>query len=355
MSNSDDKPRDNYPRDERTGIFLYGRARKMDEGCGAVRASAMHEYTSSHGPHVPHRISLGGTLPLPDRDDSSALPFTLLIGRSGLGVSVSGLSQPTTYVWKNTENDEIHFIQEGELDFITAFGTIRARGGDFIFVSRAVGYRLRPVTTSTLRVIVDVPERVCLESELAAGTRDMGRHVIRPDTDTSSRDHGPTDLRMWSFDGVTRINTRGDPLAYTEILAREPPVRGINLSKIRDQATWDSVFPPTQFASTDSGAALLFKLNGSANDKSYHYDNADFDEVVFHSHGSDECSAVGEQSAIEWYPKGTTHRRRSEAVAGSEICWTWLLMSADTLRLTKVAQVIADPIKCKEASNEASK
>ena len=78
------------------------------------------------------------------------------------------------------------------------------------------------------------------------------------------------------------------------------------------------------------------------NDQSPHFDNADFDEIVFHFPDPDGHGDVDKTSALNWYPKGTTHRRVSEAVAGSEICWSWLLMSADTLRLTKVADMVAE-------------
>jgi len=103
--------------------------------------------------------------------------------RSGLAISASALARPTPYVFKNTECDELHFIQEGELDFVTAFGTLRAEPGDFVYVARSVGYRLQPVSRSTLRLIVEIPERLRLAPSQPFGTVDDQPESIGPLTD----------------------------------------------------------------------------------------------------------------------------------------------------------------------------
>ena len=99
---------------------------------------------------------------MPDREDPRSVVAPFLVGRSGLAISASALAHPMPYVMKNAEFDELHFIQEGEIDFVTAFGTLHAEPGDFVYVARSVGYRLSPVTTPTLRLVVEIPERLKL-------------------------------------------------------------------------------------------------------------------------------------------------------------------------------------------------
>jgi homogentisate 1,2-dioxygenase len=303
-----------------------------------LRPNSVHQYAEVSGPHAPHRVDLA-SLQLPDREDPRSVAVPFLVGRSGLAISASALARPTPFVLKNAECDELHFIQEGELDFVTAFGTLRAEPGDFVYVARSVGYRLEPVSTSTLRLIVEIPERLRLAPSQPFGIVDVARHVIRPDASKSSV-NGPTELWLKSFDGVTRYTMRGDPLAFAAVLGGPVPVWKLNLTHIAQQTTTSGVCPPAQFAETPTRRSLFFTLSSRVVGRPPHHDNADYDEVILYFRGPGAWGAIDTPGVLTWVPKGTTHWGATEEVP--EGYRAWLLECADTLRLTKAADRVAE-------------
>jgi hypothetical protein len=123
------------------GVAIHTREGFVGDVCAMLRPNSVHQYAEVSGPHAPHRVDLA-RLQLPDREDPSSIAAPFLVGRSGLAISASALARPTPFVLKNTECDELHFIQEGALDFVTAFGTLTA-------LSRSV--RLRFASSSKFR------------------------------------------------------------------------------------------------------------------------------------------------------------------------------------------------------------
>jgi len=320
------------------GVAIHTREGFVGDVCAMLRPNSVHQYAEVSGPHAPHRVDLA-RLQLPDREDPRSVAAPFLVGRSGLAISASALARPTPFVLKNAECDELHFIQEGEVDFVTAFGTLRAEPGDFVYVARSVGYRLEPVSTSTLRLIVEIPERLRLAPSQPFGIVDVARHVIRPDASKSSV-NGPTELWLKSFDGVTRYTMRGDPLAFAAVLGGPVPVWKLNLTHIAQQTTTSGVCPPAQFAETPTRRSLFFTLSSRVVGRPPHHDNADYDEVILYFRGPGAWGSIDTPGVLTWVPKGTTHWGATEEVP--EGYWAWLLECADTLRLTKAADCVAE-------------
>jgi homogentisate 1,2-dioxygenase len=312
------------------GVAIHTREGFVGDICAMLRPNSVHQYLDVKGPHAPHRVALS-KLPLPDREDPRAIMPPFLTGRSGLAISASALEQPTPYVIKNAEFDELHFIQDGEIDFVTAFGTLRAESGDFVYIARSVGFRVTPITASTLRLIVEIPERLKIATSQPFGIVDLARHVIHPDASKPSV-NGPKELWLKSFDGVTRYSMRGDPLAFTAALGGPLPVWKLNLTHIAQQTTTSGVCPPAQFAETPTRQSLFFTLSSRVVGRPPHHDNADYDEVILYFRGPGAWGSVNTPGVLTWVPKGTTHWGATEEVP--EGYWAWLLESADTLRLT---------------------
>lgn len=323
---------------EDVGVAIHTREGFVGDICAMLRPNSVHQYLEVIGPHAPHRVNLA-KLPLQDREDPKSVAAPFLVGRSGLAISASALARPMPYVFKNAECDELHFIQEGELDFVTAFGTLRAVPGDFVYLARSVGFRLVPVTASTLRLVVEIPERLRLASSQPFGIVDVARHVIRPDASRPSA-NGPTELRLKSFDGLTRYMMRGDPLAFAAALGGPVPVWKLNLTHIAQQTTTSGVCPPAQFAETPTRRSLFFTLSSRVVGRPPHHDNADYDEVILYFRGPGAWGSVNTPGVLTWVPKGATHWGATEEVP--EGYWAWLLECADTLRLTGAADGAAD-------------
>src|SRR5712692_477936 len=165
-------------------------------GDGTTLTCSFHppDYAAVEGPHAPHRLCVE-RLALPDRDDPSALPLTLMTARSGARVSVSGRAQPMPFVVSNVEADEVHFVQDGELAFLTDHGAVVAAPGDFVCIPRAVQYRVEPRQMPTLSVVVEIPGAVRLD--LPDPTRP---EVVRPTARPVPPAAGSTMLLVKSFD-----------------------------------------------------------------------------------------------------------------------------------------------------------
>jgi homogentisate 1,2-dioxygenase len=315
------------------GVAIHTREGFVGDICAMLRPNSVHQYLKVSGPHAPHRVDLS-KLPLQDREDPRALVAPFLAGRSGLTISASALAHPTPFVRKNAEFDELHFIQEGEIDFVTAFGTLHSEPGDFVYIARSVGFRLVPVTQSTLRLIVEIPERLKLAPSQPFGIVDFARHVIRPDASKPSA-NGPRELWLKSFDGVTRYTMRDDPLAFAASLGGPVPAWKLNLTHIAQQTTTSGVCPPAQFAETPTRHSLFFTLSSRVVGRPPHHDNADYDEVILYFRGPGAWGSVDTPGVLTWVPKGATHWGATEEVP--EGYWAWLLECADTLRLTEAA------------------
>jgi homogentisate 1,2-dioxygenase len=320
------------------GVAIHSREGFVGDVCAVLRPNSVHQYTQVSGAHAPHRVDLA-RLQLSDREDPRSVAEPFLRGRSGLAISASALSRPMPYVFKNAECDELHFVQEGEIEFVTAFGTLHAEPGDFVYVARSVGYRLEPVSTTSLRLIVEIPERLQLAASQPFGIVDVARHVIRPDASKASV-NGPTELWLKSFDGVTRYAMRGDPLAFTAVLGGPVPVWKLNLMHIAQQTTTSGVCPPAQFAETPTRRSLFFTLSSRVVGRPPHHDNADYDEVILYFRGPGAWGSINTPGVLTWVPKGTTHWGATEEVP--EGYWAWLLECADTLRLTETAHSAAE-------------
>ena len=74
------------------------------DGINVIRPHHVPDYLSVHGPHTPHRFTIG-EVSLPDRSDPEALPVPVLVGRSGVQLSVSGRERAMPFVVSNVEAD----------------------------------------------------------------------------------------------------------------------------------------------------------------------------------------------------------------------------------------------------------
>ena len=104
----------------------WGREGFGGTGVNVTRTHHSPDYVSVIGPHAPHRLNVGAVT-LPDREDADALPVSIESGRTGVQLSVSGRALPMPFVVSNVEADEVHFVQEGELEFRTAMARSQAR------------------------------------------------------------------------------------------------------------------------------------------------------------------------------------------------------------------------------------
>ena len=308
----------------------WGREGFAGTGVNVTRTHHSPDYISVTGPHAPHRLNVGAVA-LPDRADAEALPVPFLAGRTGVQLSVSGRAHAMPFVLSNVEADEVHFVQEGELEFRTAYGTLTGAPGDFVVIPRGIPYRVRALTGSSLSVIVETPGAVRFDPSPTFGSG-IRRAVISE----GEAEDLETVLLLKSFDGVTRYVKPTNPLA-TQALADGPsPVWKLNL---RDVPT-DENGPPVQFISSPGRDELFYNLSARRRRRPPIHNNVDYDELIYYFAGPGAWGGVAEPGTLTCVPKGVMHHGPSEDVP--EGYYAWMLESRCTLRLTQAGAAAAE-------------
>lgn len=307
----------------------WGREGFYGDGINVLRAQHVPDFVSVNGSHAPHRFNLAA-VELADRLDAGALPTPVMLSRTGAQLSVSGRERPMPFVISNVEADEVHFIQQGEVHFATAYGNITGDAGDFVFIPRAVPYRIEIEKGPTLALIVETPGA----AKFAAAPKfepQIQSAVIesRPAQSTE------TILLVKSFDGVTRYVKPYDPFAMVSVSGGNNPVWKINLKNI----PVNEAGHPRQFAASPNNDELFYTLSARRRRRPPMHYNADYDEMIFYFAGPGAYGAVKEPGTLTWVPKGVAHHGPTEDVA--EGYMAWMLESRPTLRLTEAGKKVA--------------
>ncbi|HEX6512222.1 MAG TPA: homogentisate 1,2-dioxygenase [Chloroflexota bacterium] len=297
-----------------------------------ARPNYTPDYLSVEGPHAPHRLTIAD-LKIDDRVDPRALPTTFATSRAGVRLSASAREEPMPFVVRNVEADELHFVQQGELEFMTAFGPIVARPGDFLCIPRAVSYRVTPLHTPTLSVMLESPQALHFDTPTPVGMVHLDRDLERPRIEMPTAPGGETELLLKCEDGVTRYLKPTDPLAAVALIAGQPPVWKLNLANVHPLSYGVAGGPPMQFLSAGRDRdLLLYTLSARPGPHPPIHHNADYDEIIYYYKGPGAWGAVDEPGTFTWVPKGVTHHGPDEDVAEGYLAW--LLESRATLRLT---------------------
>ena len=308
----------------------WGREGFAGTGVNVMRTHHSPDFLSVTGPHVPHRLNVGAVV-LQDREDTEALPVPIESGRTGVRLSVSGRAHPMPFVLSNVEADEVHFVQEGELEFRTAYGTVTGEPGDFVVIPRGVPYRVLPLTGPSLSVIVETPGALRFDPSPSFGAG-LRRAVLSED---EARDVETVWL-LKCFDGVTRYVKPTNPLATQSFADGPSPVWKLNLRDI----PVDPDGPPVQFIASPGRDELFYNLSARRRRRPPIHNNVDYDELIFYFEGPGAWGGVNEPGMLTCVPKGVIHHGPSEDVP--EGYYAWMLESRCTLRLTDAGAAAAE-------------
>lgn len=305
-----------------------------------IRPHYTPDYLSVEGPHAPHRLAIN-TLKLDDRSDPHALPTPFATTRGGERLSASGRSAPMPYVVRNVEADELHFIQDGELQFQTDFGFLNAGAGDFVCIPRAVAYRVTPLHTPTLSMIVESPGALKFDTPQPFGMINFDLDVQRAKIEVPSAPGGETTLVLKTLDGVTTFRKPHDPLAVVAHVGGQCPVWKLNLGKIAPATYLPGGGAPSHFlAGGRNKDVLVYTLSSRITARPPIHHNADYDEIIYYFAGPGAWGGVAEPGTFTWVPKGVTHHGPEEDVREGYL--SWLLETRGTLRLTPAGLAAAE-------------
>lgn len=324
---------------EDPNIELWSREGFLGTSVALARPHHSADYLRVEGPHAPRRLDIGKLL-VPDRDDPAALPLMIASTRSDVKISISARAAVMPYVIRNVEADEVHFVQEGEMEFQTDFGFLTASKGDFVIIPRSVAYRVRPLGRSTLVMIVESPGALRLDTPTPVGMINTEQDVSYPQFDRPAESAGETTLLLKCFDGITKFTKSEDPLALAGIAPGPKPVWRVNLAKIRPMTYFPDGGPPGQFLASPGNDLLFYTLSARPTGRPPIHHNADYDELVQFHAGPGSWGAIDTPGMIALVPKGVTHHGPSENVPEGYLAW--LLESRGTLRFTETALSVAE-------------
>lgn len=310
----------------------------------ALRADYTPTYTSVKGPHAPHRVNIFD-IATEDQNSADALPTPILVGRNGLQLSVSRRTMPTPFAQRNTEGDELHFVQSGSVRFITDFGAIEAGVLDFVHIPRAITYRVEPLSGDFAALILTSPDPLNFDTPAPFGMINFGKAVRKPTIDASLPD-GPKRLLVRTFDGATEFEMVHDPIRAMVQVGGKEPVWALNLRDIVPVSYGDRGGPPAQFLSTADTGVMSFTLSARPGPRPPVHVNADFDEIILFAEGPGAWGKISEAGTLTWVPKGVTHHGPVENVP--EGYQAWLIEVRQTMRLTPQGAAKAELIETSE-------
>jgi homogentisate 1,2-dioxygenase len=300
-----------------------------------TRPTYAPEYVSVEGPHAPRRALLE-RIATDDRDRPDALPTLVATSKAGIKLSVSRRRQAMSFVIRNVEADEIHFVQSGGARFETDVGVIEVGEGDFLCIPRSIAYRNAPTTDSFMSVIVESPSALRLAPPAPTGMINFARDVQYAELQQPAAAAGRTKLLLKTADEpYTTFIVPNDPLALGIRLTPEVPVWKLNLAKIQRLAYLPEGGPPGSFLTSQAGDLLMFNLSARPGGRPPVHINADFDEVICYVGGPGAWGGCSEPGTLTCVPKGVLHHGPSEDVAAGY--QAWLLETRATLRWTPEA------------------
>jgi homogentisate 1,2-dioxygenase len=315
---------------------LWSRDGFLGTNAIALRADYTPTYYSVSGPHAPRRIMLAD-VPAEDMDDPAALPTTIMAARNGLELAVSRRRAAMAFTLRNAEADELHFVQAGRVLFRTDFGDIEAGPLDFVFLPRAISYRVEPLDDELSVMILSSPEPLRFDTPAPFGMINFGMAVRRPAIAGERRELvGRNVLLIKSYDGITRFEMVNDPLQAMRQVGGANPIWALNLRDIVPVSYGDHGGPPAQFLSTADTAVMCYTLSARPGRRPPVHHNADYDELILYAAGPGAWGKVDRPGTLTWVPKAVTHHGPVENVP--EGYQAWLIEVRPTMRMTAVAQ-----------------
>lgn len=300
----------------------------------ALRADYTPTYRAVKGPHAPHRFNLFD-IETADMHSAEAMPTTVLSGRTGLELSVSRRRAATPFAMRNTEGDELHFVQSGAVRFVTDFGVIEAGLLDFVHIPRSITYRVEPLSNDLTTLILTSPDPLNFDTPAPFGMINFGKSVRKAVVDPELG-QGPTRLLVRSFDGITEFEMVHDPIRAMVQVGGQQPVWALNLRDVVPLSYGERGGPPAQFLSTANTGVMSFTLSARPGPRPPVHVNADYDEIILFAEGPGAWGGISEPGTLTWVPKGVTHHGPKEDVP--EGYQAWLIEVRETMRLTREAQ-----------------
>ena len=241
-----------------------------------------------------------------------------LFFNSDVIISVTVVSENMDYCYRNGTVDEVLYIQSGEGKFISNFGNLHVKSGDYVVIPRGVIWQMNPTDTVRMLVIesagpVETPnryrnrfgqllehspfcERDIQVPELQDPITNKKEYLVKVKTQKGIQEytyaHHPCDVIGWDgyyFPWSISIHDF-EPIVGS--IHQPPPVH--------------QTFQANGFVIC-SFVPRLFDFNPNAIPAPYPHSNVDSDEIIYYSRG-DFVSREGiKKESITLHPMGLPH------------------------------------------------
>ncbi|GAA3393027.1 homogentisate 1,2-dioxygenase [Cryptosporangium minutisporangium] len=292
-----------------------------------------------------------------DAADPAGTPL-LLLSNSDCRISLSRRAAPTPFYVRNVDGDELYFVHRGTGTFVTEFGDLPYRPGDYVYLPKATTYRQVPDAGDTTALIVETTEELRTPP---AGA--LGRHfpfdsalVVIPEARVVEDDgRDEYEVRLYHSGECTQLFYPHDPCDVEGWRGDNFPFT-FNVADYTVLASESVHLPPTVhlFLQATGVAVLNFlprpaeAVPGTERYPWYHR-NADHDEVAFF-HGGSVFGVDVPAGLLSHTPQGLHHgapekareraRRRFDEYDRVE----WQIIAIDTRRRLTPSPALRGPV-----------
>ncbi|MFE7215625.1 homogentisate 1,2-dioxygenase [Streptomyces sp. NPDC057611] len=290
-----------------------------------------------------------------DKDDLAGTPL-LMFSNADCRISLSMRGRPAPFYVRNVDGDELYFVHRGTGTFVTEFGALPYRPGDWVYIPKATTYRQVPDDADTCLLLIEATEefRVPEAGELgrhfpfdsglvtipeAAVVQDDGRdeyevRLLHSGEHTSVYyPHDPCDVEGWRGDNFPFSFNIADYHVLTSASVHLPPTVHLFM-----QATGVYVLNFLPRAAESAPGTERFP---------WYHRNADYDEIAFY-HGGSVFGIPMPPGWISHAPQGMHHgapekaRERSRRRFDMDTHVEWQIIAIDTRRRLTPSQAVRD-------------
>jgi homogentisate 1,2-dioxygenase len=242
-----------------------------------------------------------------------------LLENADVRVGIAKISEPMKIFVRNSDGDEIRFVDQGAGDLQTDYGDIAYRTGDYLLIPRGTTYRFVPKEPTVQFVIesyseVHLPEKGLLGRHAFFDPMVMRTPVLPSEERTDGLDlNGEYQLRVKRQSQWTKIFYPWNPLDAVGWKGDLVPW-ALNIDDMRPVVSAGVLLPPSAYTTfLGSGFIVCSFLprpavqDPKAERVPFYHRNSDYDEILFHHLGKFSARSDIGAGRIVWHPQGIHH------------------------------------------------
>ncbi len=243
---------------------------------------------------------------------------TPLFFNSDIIISVAAVSKNMDYCYRNGIADEVLYIQSGDGELISNFGTLHIKSGDYVIIPRGVIWQMNPKGTIRMLVIesvepVETPNRYRNRfGQLLEHSPFCERDIQVPELQEPITNNNECLVKVKTLDGIQEYTYAHHPC---DVVGWDGYYFPWSMSIHDFEPIVGSIHQPPPVHQTFQGQGFvicsfvprLFDFHPDSIPSPYPHSNVDSDEVIYYSRG-DFMSRQGiQKESITLHPMGLPH------------------------------------------------